>query len=470
AYTGNVGSGGTLIEKKLTSYTVYDDFGRVVFDIPAKAMEELEILGTYVVKVSDTPHPTLQIVKDLVSTYSYDEKGRLWQKEMPGTGKQNFVFDHYDRVVMSRDNKQIMEGKWNFVKYDTRGRVVIKGATTMAGHHSFHSVESAEHFEDNGEIIKGEIFTGGTGSLMGYSNLTYPVLTASQIDSITNVYYFDNYDFDFPVEFNFIPFNAITLPLEVVRGLATGSNTRILNADGTMGGWLATVTYYDIKKRPIQAFTKNHKGGWDRIDTYYNEYGQVEKTMQYHRFEATDSEHVFSTRYTYSNQSGKLRQVKCRIDNDPEVTVSSRWYDEKGQLKKLRHHKPVGIFHYLQNIDYRYNDQGNLTHINNTALIVDAFNDDSDDVFGQELTYFDESSDYYVPPPSMDNPHSVTPRYGGNISSMMWNAKTPDEDGAMLNRHAYVYRYDDLNNLTDALYGSDLPLSSPLNDWTQIKV
>ncbi|NEN25847.1 hypothetical protein G3O08_20360, partial [Cryomorpha ignava] len=41
AYTGNVGSGGTLIEKKLTSYTVYDDFGRVVFDIPAKAMEEL---------------------------------------------------------------------------------------------------------------------------------------------------------------------------------------------------------------------------------------------------------------------------------------------------------------------------------------------------------------------------------------------------------------------------------------------
>src|SRR5690554_2049052 len=259
-----------------------------------------------------------------------------------------------------------------------------------------------------------------------------------------NIYYFDNYDFDIQ-EFNFIPFNDINSPLEVTRGLPTGSRTRVINSDGLFAQWLTTVSYYDDKKRPIQAFTQNHKGGWDRIDTYYNTYGQVEKTIQYHRYESNSDEQVLRMRFAYNPHNGQLFKTYSKINNDPEVTLSSRQYDEKGQLKILRLYKNISISNYLQNINYRYNAQGNLTHINNTALIVDAFNPDADDVFGQELTYFNESPEYYVPGghPS-GNPHLVTPQYGGNISSMMWNAKDPDEDGAMLNRHAYAYHYDDL--------------------------
>src|SRR5690554_3912670 len=273
-----------------------------------------------------------------------------------------------------------------------------------------------------------------------------------------NIYYFDNYDFDIQ-EFNFIPFNDINSPLEVTRGLPTGSRTRVINSDGLFAQWLTTVSYYDDKKRPIQAFTQNHLGGWDRIDTYYNEYGQVEKTIQHHRYKSDSEEHVLSTRFEYHNFSRKLRKIYCKINDDPEITISTRDYDEKGQLKKLKLHREAGVANYLQNIDYRYNAQGNLTHINNTALIVDAFNEDDDDVFGQELTYFNESPEYYIPggPPSPDGPHAITPQYGGNISSMMWNAKAPEEDATMLKRHAYVYRYDDLGNLTKALYASDKP-------------
>ncbi len=458
-YTGRADGGGTTSTAKLTSYAVYDDFGRVIFEIPAKAMEELAINneGYLVYCYGGDSHPNIeQIVDELITGYSYDQKGRIWQKNMPGNGRQKFVHNNLDRMIMSQDEQKIDEGIWDFVKYDTRGRVVLKGTGNISGYYTDHRDAAAGHFDSNDEIIRGETYLGSSGSLEGYSNLSYPDFVSE--NQLTNVYYFDNYDFLDPSEFEFIPFSAISDPLEVTRGLPTGSKTRILNADGSYGNWLTTVSYYDDKKRPIQAFTKNHKGGWDRIDTYYNEYGQVEKTVQFHRYEDTSPYRVFSTRFEYFD-NGKLHKTYCKMDNDPEVEVSCRWYDEKGQLKDLKLHKRQGIYNYLQNIDYRYNDQGNLTHINNTALIEDAFNDDNDDVFGQELTYFDESPEYYIPPgpPPIDGPYNVTPQYGGNISSMMWNAKTPEEDGAMLNRHAYVYNYDDLGNLTKALYGSDEP-------------
>lgn len=59
--------------------------------------------------------------------------------------------------------------------------------------------------------------------------------------------------------------------------------------------------------------------------------------------------------------------------------------------------------------------------------------------------------------PSSSDPHKPKAQYGGNISSMMWNAKTPDEDGTLLSRHAYVYYYDDFGNLIQASYGADSP-------------
>src|SRR5690554_6236162 len=128
-----------------------------------------------------------------------------------------------------------------------------------------------------------------------------------------NIYYFDNYDFDIQ-EFNFVPFNDISSPLEVTRGLPTGSKTRVINSDGLLAQWLTTVSYYDDKKRPIQAFTQNHLGGWDRIDTYYNEYGQVKKTIQYHRYKNNSEEQVLSTRFIYYQLNGKLWKTHCKIN------------------------------------------------------------------------------------------------------------------------------------------------------------
>ncbi len=242
--------------------------------------------------------------------------------------------------------------------------------------------------------------------------------------------------------------------MAVMRGLPTGSKTRLLDPSGGFGNMLTTVSWYDDDRRPIQAFTENHLGGHDRIDTWYNERSAVDKTVQHHQYDASSDPHIFTTRFVYDVYSGALVRTYCQLDDDPEILVSRREFDPDGKLRRLRLHRPPGMDDFMQNIDYRYNDQGQLTHINNTALIVDAFNPDDNDVFGQELTYFDDSPEYDSSDPSVKNP---VKRYDGNVSSMMWNAKTPDQDGTMLSRHAYLYKYDGFGQMTEADYLSDTP-------------
>lgn len=137
--------------------------------------------------------------------------------------------------------------------------------------------------------------------------------------------------------------------------------------------------------------------------------------------------------------------------------VSNRGYDDFGRLKELNLHKR-GSANYMQSIDYRYNEKGQLTHINNASLVIDAYNEEDDDVFGQELMYHQMSPEAELQIQTINYPEpDFNADYNGNISGMIWNVKTPDEDGAETNRHLYTYQYDDLGQLIEADYGMDHP-------------
>ena len=58
-------------------------------------------------------------------------------------------------------------------------------------------------------------------------------------------------------------------------------------------------------------------------------------------------------------------------------------------IQKNLHVDPMLPNGCLQKIDYRYNERGWLTSINNSALIDDngVTNDDDFDAFGEQLTY-----------------------------------------------------------------------------------
>ncbi len=436
-------NGNSVIEKIFTSYMVYDDFGRVTYEISATAIEQMD--GVYTLN----PSSQSQAFDELIYYYEYDHRGRITTKHTPGQGRSKLVYDQKDRLIMSQDAQQLAEGRWSVVKRDTRGRVIIKGEISSTTARAAHQTSA-----DASAFIE-EIFEGNTsGDLMYYTNIAYPLLNGE--GDVLNVYYFDNYNFNFPPNFNFTAFNEISNPTEVTRGMPTGSKTRILNPTGSLGGWLTTVSYYNDEKKPIQAFTQNHRGGFDRFDTYYTDFNEVHKTVQHQKYKSTSTVHTFTTRYKYIAETGQLQNIYCQIDNDPEILVSNRFYNQMGQLQTLRLHRKPGTSNYLQNINYRYNTQGQLTHINDPSLVpTGGGNSDNDDVFGQQLVYFDTGGELEYDP--TNSYYQIAPRYDGNISAMLWNAKTPDEDATTLSQNAYIYHYDDFGQMSAALYAADDP-------------
>jgi len=459
---GTIDNSGSSIELILT-YFVYDSFGRLIYLIPPNAIEAMRIFDEEQIVASGHPdyEKPYEVVpwannhsnnhQSFISFYEYDNRGRLKREKNPGQKSIKYYYDKKDRLILEHLPRHA-EDVYHFFKYDSRDRIILTGEVQLTG------VENMQSLLDQVESPLDEIFAPTSlSSNFGYTNDTYPPISE---DDVLQVFYFDDYSFSPPQKFAFYPFEGNSEATELTRTAATGSLTRVLNSnDEVLGEMLLSVSYFDQYGRLIQAFTENHKGGYDRISTVYNERNQVKKTLQFHKFLDSSDPINVSTEFFFRNISGELVNIRHQVDNDSPVWISEHQYDDAGKLKKKKLHKR-SAFNYLQNIDYRYNERGQLTHINNPSLVKDIpFNGDDDDVFGQEIMYhklspearLEDAQEINQPEPNF------IPDYTGNISAMIWNAKTPDEDGAELDRHLYTYEYDEIGQLIEADYGRDIP-------------
>ena len=150
-----------------------------------------------------------------------------------------------------------------------------------------------------------------------------------------------------------------------------------------------------------------------------------------------------NNRYVYDH-AGRKKEVYHHVRNNPEVELAEYNYNELGQL--VRKNLNGDSLSRLQGIDYRYNIRGWLTSINNAKLDNDGvLNEDTDDSFGEELTY---NNDF------MAGNTSGSAQWNGSISGMKWKIKGPSIDYSSKNVSAYAFQYDKVNRLKLANYGS----------------
>ncbi|ELR73005.1 hypothetical protein C900_00507 [Fulvivirga imtechensis AK7] len=104
-----------------------------------------------------------------------------------------------------------------------------------------------------------------------YSDLTFPQVKDD--NSFLSVTYYDNYDFHHATlpDYAFIPDKDHSTYFNRVKGLVTGTKTRILGEER----WISTVNYYDDKYRVIQTVSNNHKEGTERMTSTYDFVGKV---------------------------------------------------------------------------------------------------------------------------------------------------------------------------------------------------
>lgn len=375
----------------IETYFVYNNRGSLLYKIPPLVVEQATAQPTLPYVIDKT------VVENLCYSYIYDERERLIETRWADKEAIYFVYDPWDRLVLSQDGNQRLRNEWSFTKYDRYDRTVLSGlfdTTAVLNQSGMASVVNAHY-------AKSPTFRFETygGDVHGYTNVSYPVLADE--DAYLAVSYFDSYSFINDVE-GFgaaYAFDANFLGCETVPqgtycypsggsnnllGMATGSKARVLQS----GPWLSSVAYYDQQGRAIQAVSENHAGGIGRASSLYNFAGWPLSTYMDHTGPDGISRGI-KRRYTYGHTGRLLAGYHEIYENgvgQGEVFLAENKYNELGELVEKNLHITQGV--PIQSIDYRYNIRGWLKSINGAGLGTGQDPDGTKpDLFGMDMIY-----------------------------------------------------------------------------------
>ena len=371
-------------------------------------------------------------IGDYAYQFDYDERQRLNGKKVPGSGWRHFVYDNWDRLILSQNENQRTQSprEWSFTKYDALNRPILNGVYADAQNRTYNVMQqqAGEALNQRNEIAD--------QSVHNYSlNRSFPRdLPANDVHAVT---WYDGYAFSAASD----PAYAFQAALgnnqyhPHVKGQITGSKTKVLDATGT---WMNTVSYYDDRYRSIQVIGDHHAGGTDQMSTRYSFDGKLLETDLLHENSIAPSGQQalrINKRYQYDHV-GRPTRSYAQVNNGAEVLLTASAYNELGELIEKNLHSQDGGNNYLQSIDYRYNIRGWLTHLNNADLTNDGItNDDNNDLFGMQFSYTQAG-----------NGLQGEAQYTGNISEIHW------KDAYHNRKRGYGFQYDAFRRLTAAHY------------------
>lgn len=379
------------------TYYVYDDFGNLRYVLPPAVNENGQAPLTSFTEASNA-------FKQFIYGYRYDGRKRLIEKQIPGKGLEELVYNKIDQLVLSRDAQQRNSSKWLFTKYDVFGRVVMTGLHTNAAERD--TLQSVINAQSTLWESRDDANTGGTGT--GYSNAAEPKVN---VEAYLTISYYDNYSF----YGNSSTYAATTAVSSMTKGRVTGSKVKVLDTTNA----LLMVNYYDEEGRVVETIGKNHLDGMDRVVNIWNFAGELTASTRTHTGSASGPATTIATRYEYDHVGRKLATMES-INGQTEVVLNKLAYNEIGQLLKKDLHSTDNGTSFLQQTGYAYNERGWLKG-------------SQSDQFSLRLKYDNGSS----------------PQYNGNIANQEWG--TADSYP-----NVYTYGYDKLNRL---LSGSSTGIS-----------
>ncbi|WP_296148495.1 DUF6443 domain-containing protein [uncultured Flavobacterium sp.] len=408
-----VPSRGGLLAKAHNTYYVYDQYGNLSFVLPP---------------LSDGSG-SQQDLAGLCYQYRYDYRNRLVEKKLPGKQWEFIIYDKLDRAIATGPSLHPFgngtEG-WLFTKYDIFNRVAYTG---WYNGHQANSLErnNLQTLANSATILsESRVANSSIDNIsIGYGNTAFP--TASFY--LLSASYYDNYDFP----------NAGTLPASIfgipvladVKGLPTGSWTRVLTSDTDRAGD-QSVIFYDSKSRPIRNYLKNYLGGYTQTDSRVDFSGKTLYTVTEHRKEGTSTPITIREDFSYSDQDRLLTHTH-QINGGLVELLSKNEYDGLGQLIK----KSIGrtASSPLQQADYSYNIRGWLKEINKT----DDLNPQGGiaDLFAFKINYNNIGNTLHS---------QISPLYNGNIAETYWKTSSDSH------LRGYGYAYDNLNRLKSSFY------------------
>lgn len=427
------GPGSTWAE----TYYIYDDFGSLATVIPPEAVN---IINTTSSSYHTAPNDAARndFLKLWAFRYRYDKRGRMIMKQVPGAEPVYMVYDNRDRLVMTQDGNQrdpsLTTKEWTFTKYDFSNRPVLTGKYLSNNDQASMQIAVDNYYDviSAGEAWF-ETYAGPTGTVLGYSNSSFPTVSSSS-DYYTATYY-DIYDTYIaptaPTDYTYVNDTLAAQESSAftrVANLATASLVKNLSS----GTFLRTVNYYDDRYRVIQTIGDHHKGTM-RTTNVYDFAGKV--TISKRTYVVNSVAKIIKETHTYDH-AGRVMNVKHWIKGGiTDLMIVKNEYNELGQLVDKMLHSTDGGTTFKQSVDHRYNIRGWLEKINEADVGAMGSGDTGYDYFGMELVYNNSVSGL-----------STTQMYNGNISAIRWSKG----NGGSVGKQAYTFKYDPMNRLQEA--------------------
>ena len=355
-------------DEPIDTYSVYDDYGRLRWVVTPE--------GSYLLSDSQTFPVDDDFAEKYCYVYTYNDRGLMVEKRMPGREAEYMRYDEGDRLRVSQDGNLRAKKQWISYSYDALGRVQEQSLAveaelipirSQAGVSIGEPIESVE-----------PPYLGSSVPLRKYVYDTYP----SEVQAA---------GLDFQSIEGLTATDGESLRYDNATGSLTYEKLAVL-ANDTITGYHQRAYYYDYKGRLIQTVERDTEDGILCTSQRYDFVGNlIAQRESYTRAGKTDD---IDRTFTYDDRSRLLRET-TQV-NGGELAV----------------------------VDYEYDELGRLS-----GRMLGTVEEQSDYDIRSWLT--EKSSELF----SMSLGHSYT----GNITSWQWQHKgDPSGDGPQ-NRYEFTY-------------------------------
>jgi hypothetical protein len=433
---------GNLIKTVPPTGVDFENEGLSVVDRDSLIQSRIRLSAAY---RADQSEPRPLTYHTLVTQYKYNSLNAMVWSETPDGGVHQSWYDGLARPVLSQNAKQAAEGTYAYVEYDPLGRAV-----------------------ESGKILPLSPPSGGVKSSL--------TVDEASLDNLLDV--------------DAQPSNKTEVTYSRYNDLPTGFN-RVTSAFADMGGQqntqnaVAYITYEEVNDNDPNTYSYGSFYTYDamgNVDRYVQDIPELEPL----------GANLYALDYTYDLISGNVNTVAYQIGK-PDQFYHRYEYDAQNRLKRAYtshdnyqwerdarydyyFHGPLARTELgelgVQGVDYGYNLQGWLKHINGAHMYsgwdigrdgdpFGAYNPHqyvARDAISIELAYYasdyspiSNSVSYGLPHPNSDVTRNTSDLYNGNISRMTTSiAKEADyaSHNMVGDIMANVYRYDQLNRIT----------------------
>jgi RHS repeat-associated protein len=411
------------------SYNFYNDLGQLVASIAPNGV----IIG-------NTTMP------QFVTTYKYDQLGRLIETTSPDEGTSQLVYSADGKIRFSQNQDQRTADpnhkRFSYTNYDYLGRLIESGEYTYAsaGDFVFDPAYNAPSSNSVLNLVDNVGYTGATRR--GHNS------TAAHYSDTT----FIDYD--------------IQLSDFVSDGTHTAQNNLIGQISRTKNGNATTWYSYDEFGNVEWTMQYIVGPGYKTVDYTFDFLGNVTQVAyQKGQVGQPNTREPFFHHNSYDKDS-KLIDVSSTLDGN----VSGQTFKDHARYKYYLHgplkRMELGIvnpsstpYTITQGVDYVYTINGSLKSINHADQGNDPGHDllPSADAFGETLNYF--SNDYagagYNAGTFTYSGATISDYYSGQIKSASWFSPVDNLPlTPAVNKKVYGYSYDNLNRFSNAQLGT----------------